>query len=295
MPVIGITGDHIRAFDQIGAVPVHGLLSDDMLECLRAGVGQLIEAADDYSDYYSSGDLITTSPEAAQQKKKTGQTLTRQNGWVISAPLRRFLHESPLAGAAASLLKSREVRLYEDLMIWKAAGSEQPTPWHQDEPQWPLAGRQMCSAWFCLDAVDSATGALRFVSGTHKGPRYRPYVAPSRAADLQADSRYFDGGRMPDVDADPARFPVVCHDTQPGDVVFFHPRVLHGAFGSAPTFPRRTFSIRFLGDDVRWEPKKTVMYDWLARIELKTGDPVVDPHFPVLWPRQADAPIPRFS
>ena len=223
---------------------------------------------------------------------KSRQTLTRQNGWIISLPLCRFLHESPLSGVAARLLGTQEIRLYEDLMIWKAAGSEQSTPWHQDEPQWPLSGRQMCSGWFCLDAVDAQTGALRFAAGTHKGPRYRPYVVPSRAADLEADARYFDGGAMPDVDADAGRFRVVCYDTLPGDVVFFHPRVLHGAFGSAPSFPRRTFSIRFLGDDVRWEPRKTVMYDWLAQIALATGDRVIDPHFPVLWPRQATPPRP---
>ena len=282
-----ITDELIGTFDENGAVAVRNLLSLESLELLKSGLDQLIDTADDYSDYYESGDVTTTSPDATKRQKKSGQTLTRQNGWVISAPLRRFLHVSPLAAAAAAILRSTELRLYEDLMIFKAAGSEQPTPWHQDDPQWPLVGRQMCSAWFCLDPVDSSTGALRFVAGSNQGPRYRPYVAPSRAANLEADSRYFEGGEQPDVDAHPDKFRVASYDTKPGDVVFFHPRALHGAFGSAPDYPRRTFSIRFLGDDVRWEPKKSVMYDWLAQIRLNPGDPIADEHFPLLWPRQA--------
>ena len=85
---------------------------------------------------------------------------------------------------------------------------------------------------------------------------------------------------------------MVCYDTRPGDVVFFSPRSLHAAIGSAPTYPRRTFSIRFIGDDVRWEPKKTVMYEWLANIKLHAGDKAVDPQFPLLWPHQAQEPSP---
>ena len=32
--------------------------------------------------------------------------------------------------------------------------------------------------------------------------------------------------------------------------VVFHPRALHTAYGSAPDRPRRTFTLRFTGDDV---------------------------------------------
>ena len=279
-----ITPDVIDTFHRDGAVRIRGLLASESLELLKGGLKEIIEAADDYSDYYEKGEVETSAADARQRVRKRGQTLTRQNAWVISPQVRAFLKQSGMPAAAAKLLGSKQVRLYEDLMIYKAAGSEQPTPWHQDDPQWPLAGRQMCSGWFCLDPVDNSTGALRFARGSHKGPRYRPYVAKSRMQDLEVDSRYFEGGAMPDVDGHPEQFRVECYSTQPGDVVFFHPRSLHAAFGSNPAYPRRTFSIRFLGDDVRWEPKKTVMYEWLAQVKLKPGDRIDDKIFPVLWP-----------
>lgn len=287
-----ITSGAIETFREVGAVAIRNLLSRETLQLLESGVPTLLDAADDYSDYYTEGELTTTSPDAKARARRKGQTLTRQNGWVISPELRRFLHESVLAQAAATLLGSKQVRLYEDLLIYKAAGTEQPTPWHQDDPQWPLVGRQMCSAWFCLDRVDAATGALRFATGSHQGPRYRPYVAKSRLADLKADEAYFEGGEQPDVEGNPQKFKVVSYDTEPGDVVFFHPRLLHAAYGSNPAYPRRTFSIRFLGDDVRWEPKKSVMYEWLAQVKLKPGEPIVDQQFPMLWPRQSNEPRP---
>ena len=168
-------------------------------------------------------------------------------------------------------------------MIYKSPGAEQPTPWHQDEPQWPLTGWQMISGWFCLEPVTPVTGSLRFAVGSHRGPLYRPSVPPERSADLAQDEGFFEGGALPDVAADPTRFLVRTFTVQPGDVIFFHPRVLHAAQGSAPEHPRRTFSVRFLGDDVRWQPKKSVFHNWLKLIPLAQGDVISGERFPMLW------------
>jgi hypothetical protein len=75
--------------------------------------------------------------------------------------------------------------------------------------------------------------------------------------------------------------PVVSYDTQPGDVMFFHPRLLQAGIGSARNYPRRTFSIRFLGDDIRWRTKKSVPFDWAAKIPLADCDRIAGDRFPV--------------
>jgi ectoine hydroxylase-related dioxygenase (phytanoyl-CoA dioxygenase family) len=235
-PMNCISDADVQVFNVEGAVLVRGLIPSQWLAVLESGFEAMKAAADDFSDYYADGPKLGAAGKS--------QTLVRQDTFAMSAAMRDFLFEAPVARAAATLLSSAEVRLYEDLMIFKSAGAEQPTPWHQDEPQWPVRGRQMCSAWFCLDPVTSATGALRFASGSHNGPLYRPVAPANRRSDLDADNRYFDGGALPDVAAQPQRFPVVSYETQPGDVVLFHPRLLHAAFGSAPDYPRRTFSIR---------------------------------------------------
>jgi ectoine hydroxylase-related dioxygenase (phytanoyl-CoA dioxygenase family) len=280
-----VTAEQVQSLARDGAVCVRALLSQDWRDRLSILFEQLKDQGTDLSSYY--GDAESGAPGAGR-----GQTVVRNDCWRLNPEFLRFLQASPLAASAAALLNSRQVRLFEDLLIYKSPGAEQSTPWHQDEPQWPVSGRQMVSGWFCLDAVTTNTGALRFILGSHRGPLYRPVVPPDRHADAVADAGYFDGGALPDVDADPKRFPIRAFDVTPGDVVFFHPRVLHGAFGSAPTHPRRTFSVRFLGDDVRWLPKRSVFHDWMKEIPLGEGDIVSGERFPLLWPPCRDPAFP---
>ena len=94
---------------------------------------------------------------------------------------------------------------------------------------------------------------------------------------------------MPDVEGQSALFTIRSFEVHAGDVLFFHPRVLHAAFGSAPTHARRTFSIRFLGEDVRWLPKQSVYHEWLKTVWLRAGDRISGERFPPLWPRRVAA------
>ncbi len=267
-----VSPDATATFAADGAVCVRRLLDRDWLARLGRLFETIVSQGQDMSGYYGEG------------QSGRGKTVVRINGWQVCPPFLAHLQDSPLPRAAAEVVGSEHVRLFEDLIIFKSAGAEQPTPWHQDEPQWPVAGRKMISAWFCLDPVTADTGALRFAAGSHRGPMYRPYAPPERAADYEADASFFEGGPLPDVDADPRRFPVRSFDVNPGDVLFFHPRALHAAFGSAPAHPRRTFSIRFLGDDVRWQPKKSVFYKSLGEVTLREGDPIAGDQFPAMWP-----------
>lgn len=275
-----ISNQQREGFARDGAVCVRGVLDSPWLNRLSKLFEELKRQGRDLSGYY--GDEKSQRPGSGR-----GQTIVCDDCWRLEALFLRFLRESPLAATAAALLDSRQLNLFEDLLIYKSAGAEQPTPWHQDQPQWPLSGKQMASGWFCLDPVTKDTGSLRFALGTHNGPLYRPVVPPDREADVAADARHFDGGALPDVEAEPSRFAVRVFDVSPGDVVFFHPRVLHAALGSAPCYPRRTFSVRFLGDDVRWLPKRSVFHDWLRRVPLREGERIIGERFPLLWPGSA--------
>lgn len=260
----------IEAFGRDGAIVVRGLIDMETIGRLRNEFDLLKSEAQDISSYYSAG----SAP---------GRTLLREGNWRVSALFRDIIFRSGIAEAAALAMRSGAVRLYEDLLIYKAAGSGQSTPWHQDAPQWPVSGHQLASVWLSLEPVTAQTGALRFVRGSHKGPVYIPYLPEDRREALAADMRFFDGGPVPDIDAAPERYPVISFDTEPGDVVIFSTRTLHAAFGSDPDRPRRTFTIRFLGDDVRWQPKQSVFHDWLGSIALKEGDPISGERFPVAW------------
>ena len=254
----------VEDFATHGAVCVRGALSKELLDRLVESFESLKLQAVDTSDYYGH--------------EAKGQTLVRNNNWQSDPSILNFIQRSPIADIAREVLQSRSLRLYEDLLIYKEAGTDQPTPWHQDDPRWPLTGRQMCSVWMCLEPVTLATGALRFAAGSSNGPPYEPYLSPAEKDNWEP----MEGGAFPDVDADPKRFPVLSFDTLPGDIVVFHSRSIHAAFGSARERPRRTFSFRFIGDDVRWKFRKNVFYDFLRTLPLKDGDTPDHPRFPLV-------------
>jgi ectoine hydroxylase-related dioxygenase (phytanoyl-CoA dioxygenase family) len=267
-----IDDDMIDMFERDGAVAVRGLFDERWIELLRASVDEILPTA--YDPRARMGQTGDDKPE----------TLTANGMWEASDAFRRFLFESPIGEAAATVSRSQSARLFEDLMIYRESWAKSGTSWHQDEPGWPVGGRQLSSVWFSLDEVTADTGAMRFVAGSHRGPMYDPGFAKSRASqDARAAERYWTGGPVPDVDADPARYCVITIEAEPGDAVVFHPRALHTAYGGSPSHPRRTFTIRFLGDDVRWTPKGTYYHAWMRDCGLQEGDEPDHPRLPVVW------------
>lgn len=273
--------DQVEEFNRNGAILVRGTLDVEWVDTLSRGFDALAVTAHDLGDYYS--DIDET---AHASPKGHGISLSRGENWRDSREMHDYIFNSPIGALAATLLQSQEVRFFEDLLIYRSAGAARPTPWHQDSPQNPLVGQQQCSIWLSLDRTTPETGGLRFIAGTHRGPNYIPYVPADQRALVERDMRFFEGGPLPDFDSDPGRFKVISFDANPGDVVIFHPTVVHGAFGSAVGHPRRTLSVRFVGDDVRWQPKASVFHDWLRALELAEGAPLSAEPFPVIWPRQ---------
>lgn len=76
--------------------------------------------------------------------------------------------------------------------------------------------------------------------------------------------------------------PIVIIEAVPGDCVVFHPRILHTARGAAPHRPRRSFTIRFAGDDIRRRARRSFYHAWMAECDLRKGDPLNHPWFPAL-------------
>jgi ectoine hydroxylase-related dioxygenase (phytanoyl-CoA dioxygenase family) len=70
---------------------------------------------------------------------------------------------------------------------------------------------------------------------------------------------------------------------EPGDAVIFHPRAIHCAYGSSPHRARRTLTIRFMGEAIRWLPKNRVFHPWMRELGLKKGDREEASRLPVVW------------
>ena len=114
-------------------------------------------------------------------------------------------------------------------MFVKAPGAQNKTPWHQDQPYWPVHGRQVLSTWFAMDPVTLATGGLEYVRGSHDWNRvFHPESFrndPAQAARMAK----LGGEKIPDIDAARDKYECLSWDMQPGDVLIHHGMCIHGA------------------------------------------------------------------
>jgi ectoine hydroxylase-related dioxygenase (phytanoyl-CoA dioxygenase family) len=257
-----------QAFWRDGMVVVRGALGQEWLDLLT-------EAAEEvHATVRNGGAGIVYA----------GGTAT-DNAWTVNEKIRRLAFDSGLPRIAAEVTSSRETRLFETVTIYKEQGCDSGTPWHQDLLQHGMSGTQACSIWLSLDPVDENTGALRIAAGSHMGPCYTPRFMPSGR---EQDLIILEAGPVPDPDLDPVKFPrIVSFATQPGDVLLFHPNSLHMTRPNPSKARRRTFSIRYFGDDMRRKASRMEWHPWLKDLPLKDGDPMrSDDRFPLLWPLQ---------
>jgi ectoine hydroxylase-related dioxygenase (phytanoyl-CoA dioxygenase family) len=240
----------VDAFETEGAAAVRGLLSDDWIRSLRDALPEILES--------------TYDPTERMSGAGSSRVRSRDGIWRECEPFARFLFLSPVGELASDVMRSSTARLYEDLLLHKDAGASGEAGWHRDAPHWPLRGTQMSSVWFSLEAVTRDTGAMKFVAGSH----------------LDSDEEVQNS--MSVRESDLGRRRILTVEAEPGDVVVFHPRVLHTAYGSAPDRPRRTFTLRFMGDDVRWRPRRSMFHAWMRDCGLQKGDALDHPWFPVV-------------
>jgi ectoine hydroxylase-related dioxygenase (phytanoyl-CoA dioxygenase family) len=225
--------------------------------------------------------IETSADPSARRDAYTAEM--RRQAYIIETRLaarfdgfRDFALNSRCGEAAAACLGSQEVRLFNDTIFVKEPSAiSAPTPWHQDQHAFNLGGTKVCAIWIALDPVTEASGAMTYALGSHRwGKEFTLYTHPNEPFD----------GPPPDVDAHPELYPTASFDLEPGDAVFHHLMTLHKAGPNTTAGTRRRgYSIRFAGDGTYW----FVRMHTTASIDtkLKSGEPLKDEAFPVLWPR----------
>jgi len=193
-----------------------------------------------------------------------------------------MLARSPLPALLSRLWGGGPVWFFYEQIFHKPGGNRR-TPWHQDTPYLPIAGRHVAVAWMSFQPVREAE-ALEFCLGSHLGPVFNG----SKFTLGDDTDPFFQTGdlpRLPDIEADRSAWRIKGWATEPGDVVIFHPSVLHGGGTPAPGGLRQTLSLRFFGEDAvyarRPGPTPAPRIPGLDE-RLADGDPFRDPAFPKL-------------
>lgn len=262
----------VREFEANGAVALRGLVSARWLEVLARGVEKNLADPGPYS--------CTYTPEG-----EPGGFVDDYCNWQRIDEYRAFVTGSPAAAVAARLMASDTARLYHEHVLVKEPGTREVTPWHHDLPYYGVDGDQLCSIWLPLDPVPRSA-CPEFVAGSHAaGTLYYPRKF--------IDHRDYAGGvagfeTLPDVDARRDDYRILSWDLAPGDCIVFHMRTVHGAPATAHLQSRRRgFSTRWLGDDARFATRAWATSPPFREVDLKPGEPMDHPSFPLLWPRPA--------
>lgn len=165
--------------------------------------------------------------------------------------------------------------MYEQ--IFKKVGgddgkSARRTPWHQDLPYLPIQGNDLAVVWISFEPL-TADESLEFVVGSHHGTLYDGSRFDPRDDTIPL---YGTGDlpRLPDIEKSREEYDIVSFAIEPGDVVIFHPAMLHGGAPTPSGKTRNTLSLRYFGDDatVAWRPNDT-----MERIAKIGSGPAVHP------------------
>ena len=286
------------SFHKDGAILLQGVLSNEWVELLAAGLDECYEEPDGMSSA-----LVSPKSELRIDQFPAGR----------SEKLRKFIYESPLPSLIGAVIDG-PIRFYMDQMFYKPAGQLMPTPWHQDTSYYNVEGHDLIRAWVSPDIVPREA-SLEIVKGSHLwNVTYRPlagrdpvlseeeheariamaeefgiYERPGE--DFSYNSATMDKSlpETPNIEASRDSFDILGWHFEPGDVILFHGNVLHAAQGDIVLpYPRRSHAIMYAGPDIRYIKRPgQIIPDPVALSEMnpQTGQPLSEfgDIFPLLW------------
>lgn len=251
-------------------------LSEDVIRSYREdGFAFLPQAvAPKWQDLIAKGierNLKDPSPWAGEYQKKGGRFFTDNSNFSVNPEFQEVLYDSPIVDLMAELMGVDRVWLYYDQVFFKE-GEAVRTGWHQDMSYYLMQpGMQVNGAWISLDPLEPEF-ALEVVRGSHKGPLYNA-VNPKKPSEV-----FFDvgGPPVPDVEASRDQYDIVSFKHIPGDMLVFHPQMLHGGAPMVPGQHRRTMTINIFGPEMRYAPRPeghAPVFPGLDQV-LRPGDPL---------------------
>jgi hypothetical protein len=216
----------------------------------------------------------------ASKIKQHGEALFYQDLYNpgCSAAYRAMLEASPLNKLITDIWGTSDIWFMYEQVFLKEGGASRRTPWHQDSSYLAVAGDDLAVAWITFDRM-AKEDSLEFVRGSHKGPLYN-----GSSFELDNDTAPLYPGdplpRLPDIEAERARYDIVSFAVDPGDVVLFHPAMMHGGAPTRPGMRRRTLTLRYFGRDSYYDKRPyPVGPRFTPGHELKQGDRLRDPVF----------------
>jgi len=231
--------------------------------------------------------LSNPTPLNAPKLKRDGGPLFYADSFHprVLEGYRDMLESSPIPEACARLWGTEPVWFIYEQVFLKEGGDTGRTPWHQDGSYIPMDGEDTATAWITFDSL-SKSDSLEFVPGSHLGTVYNTSKFDPKDPTLPHDES-LPYPHLPPIEAEREKWPVISWPVEPGDVVFFHFRTLHGGAPTRAGQRRRTLTLRFFGERTHYDPKtaKSLPNFRDMATKLKPGDTMRAPGFLQVHPK----------
>ena len=209
---------------------------------------------------------------------KEGRFFEDYCNWQRISEFKKFAKESPAAQIVAEATGSKSIQLFHEHIFVKDPGTSKETPWHQDMPYYCVDGNDTGSFWIPLDPV-TKENSLQVLLGSHKFPKLvRPTKWSNDKPWYKDNDNFMD---MPDITKMEKN--ILSSEMNIGDAILFNFKVLHSSSGNTEKIPRRAFSMRFIGDDVKYIDRGGETSPPFKGIDLNNGDKMREDWFPVIW------------
>jgi len=209
------------------------------------------------------------------EDKNKGRFFEDYCNWERIDEFRDCIFNSPGAQIVAEVTSSKLIKIFHDHIFIKEAETHKETPWHQDMPYYCVDGNDTGSFWIPLDKVDKENN-LKLILKSHKWPKLvRPTKWSNNQSWYEDDSSFMDLPKIIDFKKD-----ILIPDLNLGDAVLFNFKIVHGSTGNKTSKSRRAFSMRFIGEDVRYIDRGGPTSPPFEGINLKSGDMMREDWFP---------------
>lgn len=164
---------------------------------------------------------------------------------------RDFIDSAPIVGISRELLEAEQVDCFLSQFIFKNPGAW-GQPWHQDEYYFPFDRHPQVGFWLAVSEATPENGCLHVLPGSHREPVHEH--VPDRRPNANV-------GYVEIVDHDMTGAVSVLMD--PGDLLVFHSRLMHGSTDNASSEPRATMVYHVAARGTVDNTGHSLVNDWM--------------------------------
>jgi len=272
LPTNAITQEHLDILREDGVVHIPNVLTQEWIDYLRAN-----------TEWQIQHPHIWAVPGVASGL----YDYIQRSAWTTNDGFANFLYYSPVASVLGKAAEcgwfpegdergQHEIRISTDLLM---VNPNKGFKWHQDNQNGPLTSGHggpldALRFWVTMDDTPAEYGAPVYLRRSHQNK----YVGKDEVF-----------VSLEDGDLSEYKDDVVEFRPKAGDMLIWHPRSIHKVDG-APGGDWQGKKRRVLGgtvaiDDALYQGKKKALFSDMGSHDLKQGDPLKSPFFPIIFPQ----------